>query len=301
MRLPRRSLCCASFAPRNDISKLIIMFKLNVKKYIIIAAVIMLLIFLHYTKLLNPLESFLNQKLKPVFGFFYSLSININKTYLRETEKQDLALELQQAREKINQLISENVKLRFLEEENSVLRKHLNFLNKDNRRYLMSNIISRGELTGSNGEGNQSVVIDKGSADGLFNGLAVVSSTAVGTSSQGVIVGKIINVKEHIAEVYLVTNKNSKLAVSIFGENKTSGIASGELGLTVKIDFIPQTENIKAGDIVATSGLEQNIPRGLVIGRVTKVNKENNEVWQTATVEPLIDLDTLSVVSVLLP
>ncbi|MEI6597375.1 MAG: rod shape-determining protein MreC, partial [bacterium] len=270
-------------------------------KYIIIAAVIMLLIFLHYTKLLNPLESFLNQKLKPVFGFFYSLSININKTYLRETEKQDLALELQQAREKINQLISENVKLRFLEEENSVLRKHLNFLNKDNRRYLMSNIISRGELTGSNGEGNQSVVIDKGSADGLFNGLAVVSSTAVGTSSQGVIVGKIINVKEHIAEVYLVTNKNSKLAVSIFGENKTSGIASGELGLTVKIDFIPQTENIKAGDIVATSGLEQNIPRGLVIGRVTKVNKENNEVWQTATVEPLIDLDTLSVVSVLLP
>ncbi|MBU0722463.1 rod shape-determining protein MreC [Patescibacteria group bacterium] len=277
------------------------MLKLNIKKYIIIATVILLLIFLHYVKLLRPIESFLNQHLKPIFSSFYSLSANINKTYLTETQKQDLAAELKQAEEKINQLIAENVKLRFLEEENLVLRKHLNFFNKDNRRYLMSNIISRGELIGASSQGNQSVLIDKGWADGLFAGMAAISSTAYGTSSQGVIIGKIVNVKEHIAEVYLVTNKNCKLAASIFGENKTSGIASGELDLTVKMNFIPQTENIKAGDVVATSGLEQNIPQGLIIGRVTKVNKENNEVWQTATIEPMVDLDTLSIVSILLP
>lgn len=277
------------------------MLKLNIKKYIIIAAVILLLIFLHYAKLLNPIESFLNKSLKPIFSVFYSIGTNVNKTYLKETVQHDLAAELRQAEEKINQLIAENVKLRFLEEENLALKKHLNFLDKDNRRYLMSNIISRGELTGDSGEGSQSVVIDKGSSDGLFAGLAVVSSTAMGSSSQGIIIGKIINVKEHIAEIYLVTNKNSKLAASIFGENKTSGIASGELGLTIKMDFIPQTENIKVGDIVATSGLEQSIPRGLVIGRVVKVNKENNEIWQTATIEPLVDSETLSVVAILLP
>lgn len=277
------------------------MLKLNVKKYLVLAAVILLLIFLHYAKLLNPLESFLNKSLKPVFSGFYSLSAGVNKTYSAETVKRDLAAELKQAEERINQLLVENANLRFLEEENSALRKHLNFLRKDNRRYLMAGIISRGELFGSSGQGNQSVVIDKGSRDGLAAGLAVVSSTALGTSSQGVIIGKIASVKEEIAEVYLVTNKNSKLAAAIFGESKTSGIASGDLGLTVKIDFIPQTENIKAGDIVATSGLEQSIPRGLVIGRVAKVSKENNEVWQTATVEPLLDLNGLAVVSILLP
>jgi len=278
-----------------------VMLKLNVKKYFIIFSVILLLIFLHYAKLLNPVEAFLNRSFKPLFSGFYSIGANINETYLREAKKQDLSAELKQAEEKINQLTAENVKLRFLEEENLALRKNLNFLNKNNRRYLMANIISRGELTGSSGGGNQSVIIDKGSADGLFAGLAVVSSTAIGTSSQGVIIGKIINVKDNISEVYLVTNKNNKLAASIFGESKTSGIASGELGLTVKMDFIPQTENIKAGDIVATSGLEQNIPRGLVIGRVTKVSKENNEVWQTATIEPMVNLDVLSIVSILLP
>lgn len=264
------------------------------KKYLFLIIVILLLIFSHYVKLLRPVENFLNQSLKPVFGGFYSLSANINKTYLEQTTKQDLAAELKQAQEKVNQLTVENVKLRFLEEENSALRKHLNFLNKDSRRFLMANIISRGQ-------GNQAIVIDKGLRDGLSAGLAVVSSMALGTSSQGVIIGKIVNVKEGLAEVYLVTNKNNKLAASIFGENKTSGIATGELGLTVKIDFIPQTENIKAGDIVATSGLEPSIPRGLVIGRVARVSKENNEVWQTATVELLVDLEALSIVSILLP
>jgi rod shape-determining protein MreC len=277
------------------------MVKLNIKKYIILAAVIMLLIFLHYTRLLNPVESFLSKAFRPVLSVFYSLGANLNKTYLEQTEKQDLASELEQAKNKINQLTTENVKLRFLEEENSILRKHLNFLNKDNRRYLIANIISRGELAGSNEEGNQSVMVDKGSVDGLYAGLAVVSSTAVGTSSQGVIVGKIANVKEHISEIYLVTDKNIKLAAAILGESKTSGVASGDLGLTIKMDFIPQTENIKPGDIVATSGLEQSVPKGLVIGRVTKINKENNEVWQSATIEPMVDLDNLSVVSILLP
>jgi len=264
-------------------------------------AVILLLIFLHYTKLLNPVESFLNKSFKPILSVFYSLSANLNKTYLEQTEKQDLASELERAKNKINQLTTENVKLRFLEEENSILRKHLNFLNKDNRRYLIANIISRGELAGGDEEGNQSVIIDKGSVDGLYSGLAVVSSTAVGTSSQGVIVGKIADVKEHISEIYLVTDKNIKLAAAILGESKTSGVASGDLGLTIKMDFIPQTENIKPGDIVATSGLEQSVPKGLVIGRVAKINKENNEVWQSATIEPMVDLDNLSVVSILLP
>jgi len=277
------------------------MLKLNMKKYFIVTAILLLLIFFHFIKILKPVESFLSNSLKPIFKNFYSISANINKTYLEEIKNQDLAAELKQAEEKINRLIAENVKLKFLEEENLILRKNLNFLNKDNHRYLMANIISRGELIGSSGEGNQSAIIDKGSADGLFAGLAVVSSRAYGTSSQGVIIGKITDVKDHISEVYLVTNKNNKLAASIFGESKTSGIASGELGLTIKMDFIPQTENIKVGDIVATSGLEQSIPRGLVIGRITQVSKENNEVWQTATIESLVDLDALSIISILLP
>ncbi|KKS34258.1 MAG: Cell shape-determining protein MreC [Parcubacteria group bacterium GW2011_GWC2_42_12] len=286
------------FCRGNDI--LISMFKLNIKKYFTIIAVILLLLVLHYSKLLNPVESFLVQGLKPASKVFYSFSFGLSQTYFDQTVKVDLAAELKEARATINRLIAENVELKFLKEENLTLRKQLNFLAKSGERYLMANIISRGELEGDVAN-SRSVVIDKGLRDGLFAGLAVVSFVGPGDSSQGVIIGKIVNVKDNLAEIYLVTNKNCKLAAAILGEEKTSGIVTGELGLTSKMEFIPQTENIKEGDLVATSGLEQNIPRGLVIGRVTKVIKENNEVWQSATIEPQIDLDSLSVISVLLP
>lgn len=276
------------------------MLKLNIKKYVTILAAIALLLVLHYSKLLNPIESLLTRGLNPALKIFYSFSSGISQTYLDQTAKIDLAAELKATRETINQLTVENVELKFLKEENLALRKQLNFLAKSGDHYLMANIISRGELEGEP-EDSRSIMIDKGLRDGLSAGLAVVSFVSPGNFSQGVIIGKIINVKDNLSEIYLVTNKNCKLAAAILGEGRISGIVAGELGLTIKMDFIPQTVNIKAGDLVATSGLEQNIPRGLVIGRVAKVVKENNEVWQSATIEPQINLDSLSVISILLP
>jgi len=43
------------------------------------------------------------------------------------------------------------------------------------------------------------------------------------------------------------------------------------------------------------------IPRDLVVGKVTQVDKENNELWQSATIEPIMDFNDLFVVSVLIP
>jgi rod shape-determining protein MreC len=72
------------------------------------------------------------------------------------------------------------------------------------------------------------------------------------------------------------------------------------MGLTVVMEFIPQTEDIRTGDVVVTSGLERNIPPGLVIGKVTEVNNKSNEVWQSVNIEPLVDLDELTIVAVVI-
>ena len=276
------------------------MAKLDVKKYVFITIVILLLIFFHYVKLLKPLEAVLSRALTPAAQSLYSLSLNLGGIFQDQSANKNLAEELSRAKEEVSRLTAENAELKFLEEENLVLRKNLNFLRPAGGHYLMANVVSRGGLTAESND-SQSVVIDKGARDGLFPGLAVVSSTADGVSTQGVIMGKIAKVKENISEIYLVTNKNCKLAVAILGENKTAGIAQGELGLTVRLDFIPQTENIKIHDLVATSGLEENIKRGLVVGRVARVFKENNQVWQSAVVEPLLSLDNMTLVAILLP
>jgi len=274
--------------------------KLNVEKYAVVAIIILLLVFFHYTGLLKPLEAVLRRALAPAAKSLYSASLHLSGIFQDQSANKNLAEELSRAKEEISRLTAQNAELKFLEEENSVLRKNLNFLRRAGGHYLMANVISRGALAAESGN-SQSVVIDKGARDGLFPGLAVVSSTADGARTQGAIIGKVAKVKENISEIYLVTNKNCKLAVAILGENKTTGIAQGELGLTVRLDFIPQTENIKIGDLVATSGLEENIERGLVVGRVVRVAKENNQVWQSAVIEPLLNLDNMTLAAILLP
>jgi rod shape-determining protein MreC len=67
------------------------------------------------------------------------------------------------------------------------------------------------------------------------------------------------------------------------------------------MNYIPQLEKVTVGDTVVTSGLSEDIPRGLVIGRVTNVKSISNEVWQTATIEPLLNFKNLTVVSVVIP
>jgi rod shape-determining protein MreC len=201
-------------------------------------------------------------------------------------------LNKQQA-EQINKLIVANTNLKMVDEENNILREQLGFFAKNKYKHILSNVIFRGDIADISGQ-TETIIIDKGSRDGLSPGLPVLSS-------EGIIVGKIAAVKDNIAEVYLTNNPKCKLAATILSQTNTTGIAEGELGLTIKMNFIPQNINIAKNNTVITSGLEKFIPRGLVIGNVIDVYKENNELWQTATIEPLVNGDDLIIVSIIMP
>ncbi|MBI4811853.1 rod shape-determining protein MreC [Candidatus Falkowbacteria bacterium] len=267
------------------------MSKFSIKKIFLFIAVIALLIFLHFTKAILPAESFVINISRPLLSGIYSISSYLRLNYYENSDKRDLIKLAKQLENKVGELTAENAKLKILEEENQVLREYLNFSTKSESSFALADIISR---EGPSLIKGQSIIIDKGAKDGLKEGLALVSS-------QGIIVGKIISVKEGLAGACLVNNSECKLAAAIQGQNKTTGLAEGELGLVVKMKFIPQTETIKEGDTVITSGLEKDIPRGLVIGKVARVDKESNELWQTVIIEPLVDFNDLTIVSVLLP
>lgn len=266
------------------------MKKINLKQITYIGAVVLLLIFLHFSKIILPAESLIIKFFNPVLGNLYLTSNKLKTTYNQQTDKRDLTLVASQLKIQLNQLVEENSRLKSLEDENATLRGYLKFLSAKEKRYIMANVISKG---GSDDE-NQSITLDKGRIDGLYSGLAIISS-------EGNIVGKIIDTKENTSNVCLINSSRCQLAASIQNKDKTVGIVQGDLGLTIKMEFIPQSENIKMGDIIITSGLEKNIFRGLVLGQVSEVNKESNELWQSARIEPLTNLDDLVVVSVLLP
>lgn len=258
------------------------------------AAVVGLLIFFLYFNFSRPFENVAMMALNPISKIFYNAAAKVRIRYEKSREtKENLHAKIYSLEEERNRLINENVKYRMLEEENKNLREQLGFLSGSNYHYVTTNVISRGDLADSS-KVPETIIIDKGFKDGIYNGLSVISG-------QGVIIGKIIDTKDEVAKINLSNNIKCKLAATILNDNKTNGIAEGDLGLTIKMSFIPQAIVIKKDDIVITSGLEESIPRGLIIGKVLEVQNESNELWQSAVIEPLFNPDDLIIVSVILP
>lgn len=267
------------------------MEKLNTKKIFKYGVAVGLLIFLHFIGILKPVESMAVKALNPAFSSLHSFGSYIRIKYNEQTDKRNLALTVKQMEDAMANLYVENSRLKILEEENEVLREYLKFSKESEKKFVLGKILARKSLVSSNLD--QNIIIDKGLNDGIKIGAGVISNSTI--------IGKVIGMENNLAEICLITNRDCKLAVTMQNKDKTAGIIKGELGLTVKMEFIPQTEEVNAGDIVVTSGLEESIPRGLVVGRVTEVNKESNELWQNATIEPLVNYNNLIIVSVLLP
>lgn len=267
------------------------MFRINIKKYIFFSATIVLLIFFHYLNFLNPVEEIIQKAARPALVGLYKISSYFRIAFNNQTGKMDLIKLSGEKEAEANRLLVENARLKSLEEENEILRQYLKFSEEEKKPFVLASVISKGGITFDNLGSN--LIINKGLVDGIKEGAAVLDS-------QGVIIGKVAQIKNNFSEACLITSAECKIAAKLQNNDKTAGIIKGEYGLTIRMEFVPQTEEVKEGDIVVTSGLEQSIPSGLVIGKVTKVDKASNELWQSAIIEPLVDLDNLIIVAVLL-
>ncbi len=255
--------------------------------FLIIALV---LFFLHIIGVLRPIENFLSYLVKPLAGRFYAAGTDIKTAYDANNNQEDLAQQVERLEKELAVLTVINSRTMEVEEENRKLRETLDFNQSNSARMVVASVIAKESIV----EDNSGLIINRGSRDGLSSGLAVISG-------EGFIVGKVLEVKDTTAKICLTTNTNCQLAAAIQNSDKTQGVTDGDLGLTIKMSYIPQLEKIAAGDIVITSGLGERIARGLVIGKIAQVHSESNEVWQEATIEPLIDLDNLTIVSVIIP
>ena len=252
-----------------------------------------LIIVLHFTKVLKPLENLAVSTVKPLAGFLYGTGSSIRHSYEEGQKQKDIISRTDALQQTVAKLTVENAQFKEVEQDNIKLRAQLNFLSANKYKNVLANVISQ-NLVFDIKEGDQDIVIDKGSNDGIKEGVGVIDEN-------GVIIGKISEVRDNLSKVCLTTNRNCKFAATIQNQNRTMGITEGDLGLTVKMNYIPQSEKINNGDTVITSGLGGNISRGLVIGKVSQINNHSNEIWQDVNIEPLFDINTLTIVTVLIP
>lgn len=267
------------------------MIKQDKKIYKIILAVLGLLIFLNFFGFLDPI----NRVIGDGFNFFATrIRGKSSETLSRGQDKTILIKKIEELEFTLSRERVDLALLSSLKKENEQFRNFFNFFeDNDFNNYLLADVVWQDNLLNFSST-NQNLVINKGEADNVVPGLAVVNEF-------GVLVGKVIEVEQDYSKICLSSNSFCKFAVALNNDDNSSGLAEGNLGLSVSIDFVAQNEEVDVGEIVFTSGLESNIPKGLYLGQVVNIEKRENDIWQDIIVEPFFDLKNLNEVAVILP
>lgn len=127
------------------------------------------------------------------------------------------------------------------------------------------------------------IVLDKGGRDNVYIGQAVLDATGV--------MGQVIQVGPETSRVLLVSDPHSGVPVEV-ARNGTRSVSMGD-SFTGKLHLInvPQTADIKVGDILMTSGLGQKYPAGYPLGQVINVIKDPGLQFASISVEASAHLD----------
>jgi rod shape-determining protein MreC len=136
----------------------------------------------------------------------------------------------------------------------------------------------------------RTVMIDKGSEQGVVEGLPVVVAEGV--------VGRVVRSSPRFSRVLLITDASSAVA-SLLQNNRARGVCRGQ-GEQLVFDFVLRQEEVKVGDRVVTSGMGGVFPKGLVVGNVKSVDRQEFGLFQAIEVMPVVDFSHLEEVLVLL-
>jgi len=134
------------------------------------------------------------------------------------------------------------------------------------------------------------ILLDRGSDDGLRHGMPVITQ-------QG-LVGRVDAVPAGAARVQLITDANSAVNVKLQSSNVDAMLVGSVTG-EVTLNMVPQSVVLKPGDLVLTSGLGGNYPAGIVVGQVLTVRKRENDLFQTASIQPAVDLTNMPAILVI--
>ncbi|MEN6375825.1 MAG: rod shape-determining protein MreC [Smithella sp.] len=159
---------------------------------------------------------------------------------------------------------------------------------KDNSDFdfVVARVIGRGQTALS-----QTILINKGTAHGINAGLPVMAGPGL--------VGRIINASWHSAKVLPLIDENSNIDVCV-QRTRTQGIIRGAGSRGCILKYIAKTQDVQEGDVIITSGIGGVFPKGIMIGRVSRIDRLESGLFWKIYVAPVIDFSKLEEVAVLI-
>ncbi len=202
---------------------------------------------------------------------------------LRGAREQAIALS-----RRVDQLEMEKQELLQLRVENERLERLLDFAQaQPERRFVAARIIG----VRLDPKGLQLVTVDKGSSDGLAKMMPVVTARGV--------VGRVHAVFGGSADVLLLIDRNSSVAARVERSRTRANVRGLSDPDVCRLDYALRSEDVIEGDALVTSGTDGVFPRGLTVGRVTRVKRAGYGLYQSADVVPAVDVTKLEEVLVM--
>jgi rod shape-determining protein MreC len=162
--------------------------------------------------------------------------------------------------------------------ENVRLRRLLNSSDMLQDKVLISELIgiSPDPLT-------HTVVIDRGRRDGVYRGQAVLDAFGL--------MGQVVEVHTHSSRVLLITDSSHALPVQV-NRNGVRAIAEGTGNLNqLRLRHVSNTTDIRAGDVLVSSGLGGRYPVGYPVALVEEVIRDPGQSFATVIATPKARLD----------
>lgn len=234
-----------------------------------------------------------------VFNFrsIYSLGIypiqnatkNISKAFVYiYTSVKDIFIlqsQIQVLRDRISELSGTALEYEQLRRENERLRALLNEVPTYNYPLEYAEIVSKDPQNFYS-----TIVINKGSANGIVVGMPVISYR----NGYMTLVGRIVEARRYNSRVLSLIDQRSQISVMLESLRAT-GIMTGQSPKSTQahLEYIDLQLDVEEGDRVITSGMGGVFPRGILVGTIFKVEKKNYGLFHDLYVEPAVNFSTL--------
>lgn len=233
---------------------------------------------------LKIFESAVSQ-VSPVGTIFSGFGSNLSGFFDNFTNLGNLQKENNELKEKLDKSLAEISRLSLAQKENESLKKDLNF--KENHDF---NLVGARIVYFDPGNIRETITIDVGKKDGIQDGDVAIS--------EGFLIGKVAKVGEKTSKITLITDPKSAIPGVVINRD-IAGIVKGKIGEGLLLEQIPQDEKINQGDLIATSGLGGQFPKGIIIGKVENVKQISGSIFQAIEARPMLNLSKIEKVMII--
>ncbi len=194
------------------------------------------------------------------------------------TSKEDLQAENEELRARLLILERRALKYAALASENNELRQLMNSSEVLDDRVIVGEVVAV-----SPDPFSHEVVINKGSRDGVEVGQAILDANGL--------MGQVQQTSSFTSRVLLVSDSSHAVPVEVVRNGLRAILLGNGDTSALELVHVPDTADIREGDLLVSSGLGGRFPKGYPVAEVSSITKEQGEPFVEIEATPLAELN----------